>query len=230
MKKYILLVITIICITLLSGCTKSDASKFKEDYESLNKVELNGITYRSVTIDEDNPFVYTTGEEIVKKIENKETFYLYVGDTRCPWCRSVIEMAIKKAKEYNIETIYYINIWDQDYNEIFRDKYKLDEKGNLLKVDEGTESYKKLLKYFESSLRDYTLTDNNGKKVEVGEKRIYAPYFFYVKKGLLNSLTSGKSDKQTDPIGELTEEILKEEEKLFNEFFKPAYVCSPSEC
>ena len=34
---------------------------------------------------------------------NKKAFYLYVGDSLCPWCRSVIEQSIKSAKENEID-------------------------------------------------------------------------------------------------------------------------------
>ena len=224
MKKYILAVVAIIGVVLLSGCNR-DAAKFKEDYEKLNGVETNGKMNRTVTIDKNNPFIYTTGEEIAKKIENKETFYLYVGDTMCPWCRSVIEMAIKKSKEYGVDKMYYIHIWDEEHNEVFRDKYELGEDGQIKKTIEGTEGYNKLLTYFDSVLSDYSLTDKDGNKIATGEKRIYAPNFFYVYKGEVKKMVEGISEKQKDARGELTEEILKDEETIFDEFFKTATSC-----
>lgn len=225
MKKYLLTVLTVLCVLFLSGCCNNDAAKFKEDYESLNGVEQNGRVHRTVTIDKDNPFVYTTGEDVVKMIENKETFYLYVGDTMCPWCRSAIEMAIKKAKEYGVKKIYYIHIWDADHNEVFRDKYELQEDGTMKKTVEGTEGYNKLLTYFDSVLSEYNLTDSNGNKVSTGEKRIYAPNFFYVNKGEVKIMVEGTSDKQTDPRQELTEELLNDEAQIFDNYFKTATTC-----
>ena len=68
-------------------------------------------------------------------------------------------------------------------------------------------------------LADYTLTDDNGKEVKVGEKRIYAPTFIYIEKGVAKKLTTGLSDKQKGSLDELTEEILKDEELKFKEFF-----------
>ena len=42
----------------------SDATKFKEEYESINnsKITNNGVeyTFRTLTISDDNPFVYAT--------------------------------------------------------------------------------------------------------------------------------------------------------------------------
>ena len=61
--------------------------------------------------------------------------------------------------------------------------------------------------------------DKSGNKVQVGEKRIYAPNFIYIKNGKPIKITEGISDKQKDSREELTDEILNDEEELFNEFF-----------
>jgi hypothetical protein len=99
MKKICFLLISILSIFSFTGCTKNneDALTFKEEYESLNgEINSNGLAHREVDIDENNPFVYITPSEIIEKIENNETFYLYFGSAYCPWCRSVVEMVIKK--------------------------------------------------------------------------------------------------------------------------------------
>ena len=61
---------------LLVACTVkkttvSDAKKIKEEYESYNgKIrEKTGLENRTVSIDEDNPFVYITSDELIKKID-----------------------------------------------------------------------------------------------------------------------------------------------------------------
>jgi|GEM_PF-626933 len=207
----------------------AEALKFKEYYEGLNgKTNASGAEHRTVNIPEDNPFVAAAPEEIVKKIENEETFYFYIGDTQCPWCRSVIEKFIEVAKKNSISTVYYANIWDADHNEILRDVYKLDESGKPYLVKEGTEAYKKLLEYGDGVLSDYTLTDSEKNKVSVGEKRVYAPNFFYVEKGKVKLLVSGESEKQTGARDELTAEILKDEETQFQEFFTKSSTCDSS--
>ncbi len=226
MKKIITILITLILTITLVGCTKdetevkTDALDFKNEYESVNKTtNASGKEHRSVSISEDNPFVYASAEEIVEKVENGETFYVYFGSKLCPWCRSVIEKAIEVAKENNVETIYYVDIWDDEGNEILRDRYILED-GTLTLDIKGTNAYYKLLSAFDNVLSDYTLTDDNGSEVNTNEKRIYAPNFIYVENGDAASITEGISDKQTDSREELTEEILKDEEALFTEFFK----------
>lgn len=201
----------------------SEALEFKNEYEKLNDTETSsGNKVRSVTISEDNPFIKATGDEIVEKINNNESFYLYIGDPKCPWCRSVIEKFIEMANKNNIKEVYYINIWDDDHNEIFRDKYELDEDSKPVKTIDGTSAYYTLLDKFASVLDEYELTTSDGKKVDTKEKRIYAPNFFYVKDGKIKSFTSGLSNKQTGAYDELTDEILTDEEKLFTKFIENA--------
>lgn len=221
MKK--LLLVAVLAL-LLVGCSKVEdnryAEAFKKDYESLNgKVNKMGKEHRTVTIDEDNPFEEITASELLEKIENKETFYVYFGDKLCPWCRSVIEKAIEVADEKDIDKIYYVAIWDDEGNEIVRDKYELVD-GKLEKTIEGCKEYSKFLKYFDKVLRDYNVKDEDGNEISTGEKRIYAPNFIYVKNGKAIRLTTGISDKQQDSREELSKEILEDEEELFEEFFK----------
>lgn len=191
---------------------------FKEAYELLNgQTNSSGKPYRVINIAEDNPFVEVSATDVIKMIENKETFYLYVGDEMCPWCRSVIEKAIEVSKQANVDKIYYIQIWDDDHNEVLRDQYVLEE-GKLVQKVETSEEYKKLLEYFDNVLSDYTLTDD-GNSVEVGEKRIYAPNFFYAENGNTLRFTTGTSDKQEDARQELSDEIIVDEIDMFEEFF-----------
>ena len=225
MKKILSIMLVLISVFAVVGCEqKSKATEaslaFKEDYEKLNgKENKSGKVHRTVSIDEANPYVEVSADEIVKKIENKETFYVYFGSTLCPWCRSTIESAIKVAKEKNIETIYYVDVWDDEGNEILRDKLEVDKKGKVKVAKEGTESYYKLLDYFDEYLRNYDLTDSNGKAVESNEKRIYAPNYMYIENGNIKKLTNGKADSQKDAREELTEQLKNEQLAKFRDFF-----------
>lgn len=58
------------------------------------------------------------------------------------------------------------------------------------------------------------------------KKRIFAPTFIYVENGKAIRETTGISEKLSSPFDELTEEILKDEEKLFNDFFGADLACS----
>ena len=224
MKKIFVLLLFVVVLT---GCFNkaedkdAEAAKaFKESYESLNGKERNGKEYRTVTINEKNPFYEVNASYILDLIDKEETFYVYYGDKQCPWCRSVIEKAIEVANNNGIDKIYYVAIWDDDHNEVVRDVYKLDDNNKPVLNTEGTDTYKQLLEKFDKVLSDYTLKDSNGNKIPVGEQRIYAPNFIYVEKGVPIRMTEGISEKQTGAFDELTEEILKDEEEMFNDFFK----------
>ena len=220
MKKNLLLIICLTLLVFITGCDNKKALEFKKEYESMNGVESkSGKVHRTVSINKNNPYEKVTAKDIVEKINNKETFYVYFGDKLCPWCRSVIEKSIEVAKNKKINKIYYVAIWNDEGEEILRDKYTL-ENNELKKIVDGTEEYYKLLDKFKDLLSDYTLTNENGEKIETGEKRIFAPNYIYVEKGVPKTLVSGISEKQTDSREELTTEILEDEEKIFNEFFK----------
>ena len=79
--------------------------------------------------------------------------------------------------------------------------------------------YKKLLEYFDSLLSEYNLANSNGEKVSTGEKRIYAPNYFYIEKGIAKKLVEGISEKQKDSREELTKEMLEDEQKQFEALF-----------
>jgi hypothetical protein len=111
-----------------------------------------------------------------------------------------------------------VDIWDEEGNEIFRDKYQLKD-GRMEKVSDGTEAYQNTLQLFDNVLSDYTLTDDNGTKYNVGEKRIFAPNFISVKEGKAAALTEGISDLQKDARETLTDAILADEAKQFDAFF-----------
>ena len=224
-KKVLILFVISLFLFTITACNskKKEANygkEFKEDYEEINGQEnKNGNVHRTITLSEYNKFIETTPEEIVKKIESGDSFYVYFGSRLCPWCRSVIEKADEVSRLNDIEKIYYIDIWDDEGNEIFRNKYELDENNNPIKTFEGTKEYYTLLDVFKDYLRDYTLTDADKNTINVGEKRIYAPNFVYISKGKAKRLVSGKSELQNNSREDLTEEMLNDEEKVFNEFF-----------
>ncbi len=236
MKNKVLLLFFLVLVTIsLVGCgSNKDDSKyskeFKEDYESLNdKTNSRGAKHRAISISENNVFREITKEELIEKLNNKESFYIYFGSTLCPWCRSVLEMADKISRDNGIDIIYYIDVWDDEGNEIFRDKYALDSNNNPELVQEGTAAYKLVLERFDEYLSNYTLTDSDGNKVEVGEKRVYAPNFAYVLNGKAIRLVTGISEKQKDSREELTDEMLDDEENIFKKFFSNS-CSSDSQC
>jgi len=98
MKKIIVVLILLLGLSAcekkeepsISGCdifdecgdsVEAQGESFKEIYESVNgKESSSGAIQRTITIDEDHPFSKTDPQTVIQRIENKETFYLYVGD------------------------------------------------------------------------------------------------------------------------------------------------------
>ena len=98
-------------------------------------------------------------------------------------------------------------------------KFKKEYENNKLqKTVDGTDSYYKLLNYFDKFLEECTLTISKGKTVKTGEKRILASSFVYIEEGTTKKLVTGISDKQTTYNAELKNEILDDEAKTFKKF------------
>lgn len=204
-NKIFKILVVLFSITLLIGCMKdNDATKFKNEYESLNGQTINGKKVRSVSIDSNNPFKYKEAKDIIKMMDNKESFVVYFGFAKCPWCRSVLETLIEVAKDQGLDTIYYVDVLD------IRDTLKVDDNNEVVTDKKGTDDYYKLLEYFDNVLSEYKLTDSNNEKVETNEKRIYAPNVVSVVDGEAKELTTGISSKQDDAYMTITKEMKKE--------------------
>ena len=219
MIKRILLVIA--AMLVLAGCTggSKDALAFKEDYEKLNGQETaSGKLYREITIDPDNPFVYADCADIVKMMDEGQTFIVYFGANWCPWCRSVLPTFISKAKENKINTVYYVDLKpDNDEEKEIRNVYAVDENGVIYRSHEGTEAYNQFIKKAAAVLADYQRSDVeslDGTEWE-GEKRVGAPNFVLVVNGEAVDMTLGISLQQDDPYMELTADILEDVADIF---------------
>jgi hypothetical protein len=233
-KKIIFLIIAIIIAgvgfvfihKMQSDYKKTDAYKFKQEYESLNNEDNgNGKKYRELNIDKKNRIKYSTAKEIVEKTEKNETFVVYFGFAKCPWCRSMIENLIDLSIENEID-IYYVDVLD------IRDTIEYVD-GELKTTKEGDKDYMKLIELYGDVLSDYSVK-NGDEKISTGEKRIYAPNVVAVVNGEAKEMVEGVSEKLEDPYGEITEEMKKVSIKQLKCIFKcinEANVCTgPSSC
>lgn len=209
MKKIISFLLIIVLLLSMNGCKKkvekkTDAIKFKEEYESINNKtnESNNKKYRSITISKNNPFVYSTAEKIVERIKDKETFIVYFGFKECPWCRSILEELTRVSIDQSVAKIYYVDVTG------IRDVKELDEGNNIVTKEKGSDAYLELIDLLKDVLEDYTLTKDE-EKIEVGEKRIYAPNVVAIQKGKALQLETGIPEELTDPYMELTESMKK---------------------
>jgi len=216
-KKFILITVTVLAIAVIGvmvvtlfmsdNQSKKDAIRFKEEYTALNGTlnEKNSKTYPTVEIDDLNPFVYKTEEEIINILENGNGI-IYFGFSTCPWCRYGVNILSKSAINTGISEIIYLDIKDM------RSSLELDENDHVVVKKDGSEFYKKLLQILDSELEDYYLTNEDGKKIKTNEKRIYAPTVITVKKGKIENIHVGTTESHNDGYREMTKE---EQEDLF---------------
>lgn len=206
--------------------TSKDAVTFKKEYEALNNrvnPNNNNKLYPEVSISNDNPVKYSSYDEIFEVLKSG-TGVIYFGFPECPWARNLVPVMLSAAKEVEIDTIYYLNIKDD------RDVLMLNENGDIITEKEGNKKYFELVEKLDSILDDYILTDNDGKSVSTGKKRIYTPLLIFVKNGKIIAHHTDTVDSQTDPYVALndrqSEELLL---KLINYMSKiSASVCDES--
>ena len=215
-KKAIFLIIglvvlvSLVGIYFITGSNNSDAVKFKNEYESLNGTirEKDGKKIRSISISRNNPMIYLSAEELVKKIDNNETMLVYFGFQDCPWCRSVVPNLIKAANDLKLDEIYYVNVKE------IRDTIELKD-GKIKTTVKGSDGYYELLDQLENVLDDYIITDEEGNDISTGLKRIYAPNVVAIVKGEATQLTDGISKKQNDGYMKLSDDMNEESYNYF---------------
>ncbi len=225
-KKLLVVLLLVLGVFTLTGCDKKvkreEGLAFKREYEALNgQTTASGKEWRSLNISEYNPMIKVSDTDIANKIENKETFYLYVGDPLCPWCRSGLQKFVDIAVDRKIKDIYYIDFWDDEHNEILRDLFEIKPTSDSYEIKQnrqGNEAYYKILKAVEDFAQDYTITKDDV-EYNIGEKRIYGGDIFYFENGKCKKYVSLRSDKLEGSFDELTNEVLEDQTNKFNEFF-----------
>ena len=216
MKKTIYIMLSIILVVIIGIaiylCTKkdkvlenTDAIKFKEEYEAINGTTNSvGKEYLNLEIKENNIIEYASYEKLDEVL--KGTGVIYLGYSECPWCRNVVPVLLTVSKKVSLNKIYYMNI----YNE--RDKKILDEQGNIVVENEGTEGYKKLVETLKDVLPVYDgLNDSE-------LKRIYVSLVIFVKDGKIIGTHTSTVDSQTDPYVALTDEQSSELKQIYTDY------------
>lgn len=185
---------------------KEKENQFKEEYESLNGVVNDlGYTYPTVSVDSDNPIIYTNEIEVLDIIK-KQDAVIYFGFATDPASRNIIEPLLSAASSVSINKVYYLDILN------IRDSLKVSDNGEIEVIKEASDNYKKLLKKLDPILPEYYLETANGDQIDTGEKRIYSPLVVVVKDGKILDHHAGVLDEIEDNYKELTKE---QKEELF---------------
>lgn len=187
-----------------------DALKFKEEYESYNGLvnEHNNLNYLEVNVNNNNPFVYKTDEEIIDVLKNEDAI-IYFGYATCPWCRNIIEPLQKALLDANIDHAYYVDIYD------IRDTYVFSKDIEPKQTKKGTDAYYKILELMDTVLEEYYITDDANNKYDTGVKRLYAPTVIAVKDGKITDIHVGTVESQSDPYVGLNDEEKSSLEDIF---------------
>ena len=186
--NFIVVIALVIAILffLLNKKGMSDGEKFKQEYEELNDSHLE------VNIDSDNMIKYIGLEEAIDIIKN-DTGVIYFGYPSCPWCRNAVPVLLDAASSTFLDSIYYVNAYN------IRDVKEIDDDGNIVTTNEGDRLYDDLLGVLDDILDPYTITDDNGEVIDLGEKRLYVPMVLFVKNGEVVSYHLSTVDSQEDP-------------------------------
>ena len=207
----LIIIIAVFGLNKNSNTEVKDAVNFKEEYESLNgQKNDNGKEYVNISVDEENPFVYASYDEVVDIIENG-TGVIYFGFPECPWCRNAVPVLIDAAQELGVDKIYYYNALS------IRDTKSLDENGNIVTDKKGTDEYYKLVDLLSNVLTPYEgLNDES-------IKRLYFPTVVYVKDGEVLASTIGTVDSQEDPYIKLTNDQYNELKNTYMDNMNKVY-------
>ena len=219
MKRVIGTICIFIMVLLLVGCGKermpiftTDAERFKYEYESVNGTrDDNGMKARTLTVPSNNSVIYASYSEIIDLMEQGDSFAVYFGFAKCPWCRACLEAILESAADCAVSPLYYVDVHTS------RDTYEL-KNGKAVKTEEGEEGYARLLPKFENVLSDYIIYDADENEIQTGEKRIYAPNLIIVKDGTAVKLAddNGLLD---NPYGDVTEEVYQKMKKIYTDAF-----------
>ena len=191
---------------------QTDALKIKEEYAKLNNQinEDNNREYPKVLLEDDNPFVISSEEEVISLLESGSGI-IYFGYPSCAWNRSLIPVLESVAKEQHIGKIYYLDIFN------IRDVLELDDNNKPIVKTEGTNGYYKILELLDKHLDTYYLTDKNNKKIDTLHKRLYSPTIVAVSNGEIKDVHVGTIKSQKSGYDVLSTEQITELKGILKE-------------
>lgn len=137
-KKWIFITLASILVIFIIGAIiirTNDELRFKFEYGMINYIPYENGEKIVIDIPFNNGIKYLEGDEIIDTFRN-ETGIIYLGYSSCPWCRNIIEPLIEVAKENDIDTIYYVNVYHEKFDSI-KDELK-EILNDYLRVDEET--------------------------------------------------------------------------------------------
>ena len=112
MKKISIFALILIAFFIV-GCNELyefPGMAFESAFESLNQArDKDGKEYYNVSIDQNNPFIVVDDNYIKKIINNKESFYLFIGNPTNYYSRVVLDTLLKSIKDNKIEKVFFVD-------------------------------------------------------------------------------------------------------------------------
>ncbi len=184
---------------LLFSCARADspdAERFRREYEIMNgQLAMDGEhTYQALEIPEDAPIVWLEPDGVFE-LMNGGTGVLYLGFPECPWCRTLLPALFEAMAQSGFDGSFYYYNAQQD-----RDSRYLDENGEIVVKDEGTELYRMLLERLDAYLEPYKGLN------DPAVKRILFPTTVFLRDGEVVDVHRVTVDSQTDGFAPLTDE------------------------
>ena len=109
-KRNKLLVLLLVILLFLTGCSRNDAVKFKKEFEKYNN------TLTKIEISKDNPFEYA--KDINKLLKEEKAFVVFYGSPTDNESREMVNNIINTAKDSNLKKVYYVEMKEKESYEI----------------------------------------------------------------------------------------------------------------
>ncbi len=203
----------------------TDSTKIKEEYESLNNKinEDNQRMYPSVNLSEDNLFVKSNEEEIIKVLENESGIIVF-GNSSDAYSRTIMPLIDEVSKNLDIDKIYYFDITS------IRDTIDLNDLNEPIVKEQGSSGYYKLLELLDDELPTYYVT-KNGEEIDTHEKRIEVPTVIATKNCKIEGIHFKTVENQKSGYDELSNEDKEKLKKELEELMKKTIsnTCSTKE-
>lgn len=194
----------------------ADASSFMSDYMQYNNKDNGSEKMVSVDIDQKNPIVNITYKDIIHMIDEHDNFIVYFGSSECPYCRARIETMLKAAKDCNINTIYYVDVFDQG-----RSEWEIDEKGNVVE-SKKVDDYDNLLSLVSAVAGKYVIYNEDGTATDTDKNKIYAPTLMFIKDNNVTgfAVPEGYEDVTPDATTSSSIDETKNTKLLYDQYVK----------
>ncbi len=212
----------------------ADEKKFKQEYEKLNNTTRNsGTKLRTMEVMDNNNIKYITIEDAAKMLDSGSGI-IYFGFAGCPWCRNAVPALLTAMSNTDLEVIYYVDVRSEADNEDtdIRSLWTLNARNKAVKNEqhEVSNAYYDVLRLLANELSDYELKTDNGKVVNTGEKRLYAPTVVAVSNGTVVGFHEGTLDGHNIVDGNLPDLTKDQEEELVQIYTKMIQKYLKSDC